>query len=72
MLMNDGRCSCEIKFRIVMAKAAFNKNRALFTNKIDLELSKKLVKCYIWSVTLCGDENGTLRAVSRSETLGAF
>jgi hypothetical protein len=25
MLTNDGRCTCEIKSRIVMAKAAFNK-----------------------------------------------
>jgi hypothetical protein len=31
----------------VMTKAAFNKNRALFTTKMDLELRKKLVKCYI-------------------------
>jgi hypothetical protein len=31
MLTNDGRCICEIKSRIVMEKAAFNKKRALFT-----------------------------------------
>ena len=30
ILTNDGRCTCEIKCRIVMAKAAFNKTRALF------------------------------------------
>jgi hypothetical protein len=30
MLINDGRCTCEIKSRIAMAKAAFNKKRALF------------------------------------------
>ena len=30
MLTNDGRCMCEIKSRIAMAKAAFNKKRALF------------------------------------------
>jgi hypothetical protein len=35
-----------------MAKAAFNKKRALFTSKMDLELRKKLVKVYIWSVAL--------------------
>jgi hypothetical protein len=33
-----------------MAKAAFNKKRALFTSTLDLELRKKLVKCYIWSI----------------------
>ena len=30
ILTNDGRCTCEIKCRIAMAKAAFNKKRALF------------------------------------------
>jgi hypothetical protein len=32
ILTNDGRCACEIKCRIAMAKAAFNKKRALFTS----------------------------------------
>jgi hypothetical protein len=50
MLTNDGRCTCEIKSRIVMAKAAFNKKRALFTSKMELELRRKPVKCYIWSM----------------------
>ena len=35
-----------------MAKAAFNKTRALFTSTLDLELRKKLVKCYVWSIAL--------------------
>ena len=30
ILTNDGRCTCEIKCRIAMAKAAFNKKTALF------------------------------------------
>ena len=47
-----------------MAKAAFNKKRALFTSTFDLEL-KKLVKCYIWSIALYGAETWTLRAVDR-------
>ena len=45
ILTNDGRCTCEIKCRIAMAKAAFNKKRNLFTSTLDLELKKKLVKC---------------------------
>jgi hypothetical protein len=36
MLTNGGRCTCEIKSRIAMTKAAFNKKRALFTSKMDL------------------------------------
>ena len=50
ILTNDGRYTCEIKCRIAVAKAAFNKKRALFTNTLDLELRKKLMKCYIWSI----------------------
>jgi hypothetical protein len=52
ILINSGRCTCEIKCRIAMAKAAFNKTTALFTSTLDLELRKKLVKCYIWSIAL--------------------
>jgi len=47
MLTNDGRCTCEIKSRFAMAKAAFNKEKTLFTNTLNLNLRKKLVKCYI-------------------------
>jgi hypothetical protein len=35
ILTNDGRCTCEIKCRLVMAKAAFNKKRTLFTSTLD-------------------------------------
>jgi len=63
MLANDGRCTCEIKSRIAMTKAAFNKKRALFSSTLDLKLRKKLVKCYIWSIALDGAETWTLRAV---------
>jgi len=31
-----GSCTCEIKSRIAMAKAAFNKKKILFTSKLDL------------------------------------
>jgi hypothetical protein len=44
-----------------MAKAAFNKNGVLCTSKIDLELRKKLVKCYICSIALYGVEFWTLK-----------
>jgi hypothetical protein len=44
MMTNDARCTCDIKSRIAMAKAAFNKKKALFTtSKLDLNLRKKLV-----------------------------
>ena len=63
ILTKDGRCTCEIKCRTAMAKAAFNKMRALFTSTLELGLRKKLLKCYIWSIALYGTETWTLRAV---------
>jgi len=48
-----------------MAKAAFNKKRALSASTLDLELRKKLVKCYIWSIALHGAETWTLREVDQ-------
>ena len=56
MLTNDGRCMREIKSRIVMEKVSFNKKKTLFTSKLDLNMRKKLVKCYIWSMALYGAE----------------
>ena len=54
-----------------MAKAAFNKKRALFTSTLYLELKKKLVNCYIWSIALYGTETWTHRAVDQKH-LGSF
>jgi len=71
MLTNDGKCTCEIKSRTAMAKAAFNKKRALFTNTLDLKLRKTLVKCCIWSVDFYGVETWTHRAVDQ-EHLESF
>ena len=48
-----------------MVKAAFNKKRALFIGTLDLEMRKKLVKCYIWSMAFYGAENWTLRATDQ-------
>ena len=68
ILTNDERCTCKIKCRIATAKAVFNKKRTLFTSTLDLELRKKLVKCYIWSIALYGAETWTLRAVDQKHT----
>jgi hypothetical protein len=51
MITNDARCTREIKSRISMAKAAFNKKKNLFTSKLDLNLRKKIVNCYIWRIS---------------------
>jgi hypothetical protein len=44
-----------------MAKPAFNNKRALFTSKINLDLTKY----YIWSIALYGAETGTLLSVDQ-------
>jgi hypothetical protein len=59
--------NCEIKSKGFQAKAAFNKKRAIFSSKMDLELRKKLVKCYIWCVALYGAETGTVWGVDQKQ-----
>jgi hypothetical protein len=44
-----------------MAKAGTNKKGNLFTTKLDLNLMKKLVKCYIWRIALYDAKTWTLR-----------
>ena len=65
ILTNDGRCTCEIKSRVAMAKAAFKKKKTVFTSNLDFNLRKKLVKCYIWGMAFYGAETWTLRAADQ-------
>jgi hypothetical protein len=60
LITNDKACAHYIKFRIAIAKAAFNK-KTLFTNKWYLNVRKKLVKCYICSTALYGTKLGHFR-----------
>jgi hypothetical protein len=54
MITNDARCTREIKSRIAMTKAAFNKQKILFTGQLGLNLRKKQLKCYIWKRMVLG------------------
>jgi hypothetical protein len=65
MITNDARCTREIKARIAIVKAAFNRKKILFTSKLDLRLRKKLAKCYIWSIALYGAETWALRKLDQ-------
>jgi hypothetical protein len=65
MITNDASGTREIKARIAMAKAAFNRKKTLFISKVVLELRKKLVKCYIWSIASYGAETWTLRKLDQ-------
>jgi len=57
MITNYAIHTIEIKSRIAMAKEAFN-NETLFTSRLGLNLRRKHVKFYIWSIALCGAETG--------------
>jgi hypothetical protein len=63
MITNDARRIREIKSRIVMAKAAFNKKKALFASRLDINVRKKLLKCYTWSTAFYGVETCALGKV---------
>jgi hypothetical protein len=43
-----------------MAKVALNRKKTLFTRKLDLNLRKKLVKCYVWSMAFSDAVTWTL------------
>ncbi|GFG40635.1 hypothetical protein Cfor_06672 [Coptotermes formosanus] len=65
MITNDTRGSHEIKSKTALAKAAINKKKTVFTSKLDLNLRKKLVKCYTWSTALYDAEKWTLHEVDQ-------
>jgi hypothetical protein len=65
MITKDARCTREIKFRISMAKASFERKKSRFTSKLDLYLRKKLVKCYIWRIIYMVLERKTPREVNQ-------
>ena len=50
VLTSDGYCTREIKMRIYVAKEAFNRKISLLT--VNIELRKKLVRYYVWSIGL--------------------
>ena len=56
-----GYCTREIKMTIAIAKEAFNIKMSLLTSKLNIELRKKLVRCYVWSIALYGSEIWSLR-----------
>jgi hypothetical protein len=65
MITNDARYTGEIKSGIATAKAAFNKKKTLFTRKLNLNLSKKLVKYCIWRIASYGGETWTVQKVDQ-------
>jgi hypothetical protein len=48
-----------------MAKAALNKEKNIFTSKLQLILRKKLIQCYVQGKALYCAESGTLQKVDQ-------
>jgi hypothetical protein len=44
--------------RIVIGKEVFNRKMSLLTRKLNIELKKKLVRCYVWSIALLSQRPG--------------
>ena len=61
VLTRDGYCTREIE----IAKEAFNRKISLLTGKLNIELRKKLARCYVWSIALRGSETCTLRTLEQ-------
>jgi len=58
-MINDSRCTREVKSKIAMAKGAFNKKKTFHRQvgfKSREESGKVLVKCYTLNIALCGTE----------------
>ena len=49
-----------MKIIIALAEVAFNRKISLFTSKLNIELNKKLVRCYIWLRDLNTKKIGTV------------
>ena len=60
-ITDDGRCECEIKNRIEIARSTFKKMRDdLTSKKLHLEIRKHLLKCYVLFTFLYASESWTL------------
>ena len=54
-------CCQEVKQKIALTKEAFNRKTSIFCVPLEKELRKRLVKCFVWNLALCGAETWTLR-----------
>ena len=59
-ITRDGRCNVDIRSRIRQTMKAFAKLPHLLVSNTDLEIRKKLLKTYVWSVEIYGCEAWTI------------
>ena len=61
IITEDGRTETEIKKRAGMAKEKFSEMKNLLTSRqLSLNLRKKMLNCYIYSIFMYGTETWTL------------
>jgi len=72
LISEDGYCIKDNRSRIKMAKKGFVEREKLFTDKMNLELKKRVMKCrpIAWNVALYAAETWTL--VQTDRRLEAF
>jgi len=71
MITKDARCTRDIKSRVSMTNAAFNKKKIISTSKLELKISKKIVKSYICNINFVWCRNFDTSGHS-SEITGTF
>ena len=59
-IINEVRCTCAIKCTTAMEEVTFNRQKTLFTRKLDFHFRKKLVNYYSWGIALYGAVTWTL------------
>jgi len=53
-ITNYARQKHEIKYRVSIAKVAFKKKKSISTSRMNRNLGKKLMQCYITSISFYG------------------
>ena len=65
-LTSDGKCRTEIKKRIAIAKASFQKMNTILKNRnISFSTKLRVLKTYVWSILLYGCETWTITAETK-------
>jgi len=67
LISDDGYCDKESASRIGMAKNVFLEKKKLFTEKMNMELKKRIIRSLVKSVATYAAETWTLRDVDARE-----
>ena len=60
IITKDNRSKRDIRSRVAQAKKAFAEKKHLLTSNLDIEIKKRFLKAYLWSVALYDSESWTL------------